>query len=636
MINPDAPPAFMIDGAGTLDRDDAIRLECASDVSRTLTVHVADLTDALAADPCLVETALRRGASRYRRHEAVSTMLPREVEAACTLAEGEVRPVITVRLPLDAHGMPGPAQVLRDKLADAVALTHEQAARAVKDHEDPHHAALSALREVAETLFRARLGATSAFYDFARGVFVDEDGALVKVKPAHIVGHLIVQECMVAANRAVAEWALAGDVPILYRNHVTASGAAPAAVHLEDLSAALQSEDPDELTLWLRRAELTGRRARYDAFPRGHHGLGIPVYCHVTSPLRRAADLLSQQAIAAHLDQSPAPFTADDVAGFCERLTVVIAQAKAEDGTAARQQAHQIARAILDHGANYQRMSTDRFFMLVKRATKEGIAAPGFLTEVGRRADAGMLELRDLYHLLLLPGGEQWAAAKQACLAQVARAPQQAVTLVAMHAATRGVEPPVYRHEEAGPAHQLVFAVVGQVAAADGSLVTGAVRLASTKKAAQAQTALSVLAQLAGVPDPSQDLAASAAAVRPAAPSAAAAAKTRPVDAMQALNHARMTRQLVDVYWTVGEGDPRGGPPMFHAQLTCRLPDGTRVESHGSGGTKKAAKAAAAAELVRVTSDRMAALDSLPGGEVRSAGTAGTSRPDGDPTGGEE
>jgi len=587
--------AYMIDGAGTRDRDDAIRLEIASDGPRALTVYVADLTDAITADPGLTELAFTRGASRYRGHAAVETMLPPDVEAACTLAQGEVRPVIEVRMPLDACAVPGPALVSRGKLADAVALTHDEVAEAVRRPDDPHHGSLCALRGVAEALFRARLGATSAFYDFQRGVFVDEDGALVRVKPARIVGHLIVQECMVAANRAVATWAVENDVPVIYRNHVAASGAAPAAVHLEDLSAALESEDPDELALWLRRAELTGRRATYGAFPRGHHGLGAAVYCHATSPLRRAADMVSQQAMVAYLDGRPALFTQEQVAGFCDRLTVVIAQAKAADGAAARVAAHEIARGILDHGADYPKMTASRFFALVKRATKEGVASPGFLAEVCRRADADLLELRDLYHLLLLPSGSEWVAAKAACLAQVCRRVDWAVSLVAMHAVTRGVDPPVYRDESAGPSHAPVFVVAGCVGDAAGVLVQGAARSASTKKAAQAQAALSVLAVLAGVPDPSGDLVDSTVSVVES-PRAGAAACDNP---MQALNHARMTGRLREVEWKVTAGMARAGTAglVFDAVLTARWGD-VVVEGRGSGGSKKVAKAQAAAELM--------------------------------------
>lgn len=586
-----ATPAFMIDGASTVDRDDAIRLEVAADGSRTLVVYVADLTGALDADPTLLAVALERGASRYRRQVAVETMLPTEVQSEYTLAEDSARPTVVVRLPLDENGMPGPAALSRGVLSDATALTYDGAAYAVKDRRHEHHAALTELRGVAEVLFRARYGASSAFYDLRLGVFVDEDGALVKVKPAHVVGHLIVQECMIAANRAVAEWAVRNDVPILFRNHAAAVSAPPAAVHLEDLSAALRSDDPAELATWLTRAELTGRRARYDAYPREHHGLGIPAYCHATSPLRRAADLVTQWSIVAHLDGQPAPFDTQDIAKFAERLTVVIAEAKTASSTVSRERAHDQARQILDQGADYSRMTAARFFALVKRATKEGLASPGFLAEVARRADADLLELRDLYHLLLLPTGDEWTAAKSACLAQVARHPEHAVSLVAMWAQTRGIEQPAYSHSAAGPSHRPAFTASGAVAGRDGTQAAGAARTAASKQSAQAQAAISLLASLAGVPDCSVDV---AIPIEPASEPAAVLTG----DPLQVLNHARNTGLLSRVEWTVQQGAAADGRPLFDAHLTARRRSDVPVEGRGRAATKKAAKAAAAAELV--------------------------------------
>jgi ribonuclease R len=585
-------PAFMIDGPSTVDRDDAIRLEENPDGTRTLIVYVADLTAALDTDPGLLGVALDRGASQYRRQVAVETMLPDDVQAACTLAEDTARPVLEIRLPLDPAGVVGDAVLGRSVLSGAVALSHEQAAFAVADRRHPHHKPLTALREVAEALFRARYGASSAFYDFTRGVFVDEDGALVKVKAAHVVGHLIVQEAMIAANRAVAEWAIREDVPIMFRNHAAAVSAPPAAVHLEDLSAALRSDDPAELATWLARAELTGRRARYDAYPREHHGLGIPAYCHSTSPLRRAADLITQRSIVARLDGRAAPFTVEDVAGFSERLTVVIAEAKSASSTASRERAHEQARQILDQGADYSRMSAARFFALVKRATKEGIASPGFLTEVTRRADTDMFELRDLYHLILLPTGTEWLAAKSACLAQVSRHPEHAVSLVAMWAQTRGVEQPAYSHSAAGPSHRPAFTASGAVAGRDGVQVSGAARTAASKGSAQAQAALSLLAALAGVPDCSTD------AAIPIEPASEPKQPTLTGDPLRALNHARNTGLLSRVEWVVQQGAAADGQPLFDAHLTAQRRPGAAVEGRGRAATKKAAKAAAAADLV--------------------------------------
>lgn len=603
-IEPARPsPAYMIDGPSTVDRDDAIRLETDEDGTRTLTVYIADLTAAVDADPTLLGAALERGATIYRRQIAIDPMLPGEVEAAHALVGNAARPALIVSVAFDADAVPGPAEVTRGELPGGVALTYEQAATAVLNRADSHHRNLALLRALAEQLFRRRYGASSAFYDLAHGVFVNEDGVLVKVRISHAIGHLIVQECMIAANQAIAEWAVERDVPIVFRNHMAAATAPPAAVHLADLSVALRSEDPNELALWLTRAEQTGRRARYDAYPRGHHGLDVPVYTHATSPLRRAADLLTQRAIVAHLEGRPAPCTAEELAGMCERLTVVTAENAAASSEARRERAHALARAILEQDTDYHALSPGKFFDLVKRATKEGIASVRFLAEVERRAAGGRLGLRDLYHLLLLPTGEEWAGAKKACLAQVAGSPHDAVSLVAMYAQARGAAP-VYQQMPTGTLRTPRFTVVGSLADAAGSRARGAARTGPNKAGAQAQAALSLLAALVGASDPSSDLEAKAparavAAPRPAkAPDLAEAPAPQPSfsgSAAEIVNRACQTRALTDVAWTWGTSvqDER---LMFEACVTAYA-SGTALEAHGKAAAKKLAKARAVQAL---------------------------------------
>ena len=126
-------PAFMVDGPGTVDRDDAIRIDTAEDGSRTLAVFVADVTGAIDADPGVLELALSRGATIYRRQIAVQAMLPPEIERAYTLAEGEARRALAIRMPLGEDGLPGDPVIERCVLEHAVALTHQDAGIAVKD-----------------------------------------------------------------------------------------------------------------------------------------------------------------------------------------------------------------------------------------------------------------------------------------------------------------------------------------------------------------------------------------------------------------------------------------------------------------------------------------------------------------------
>nr|GLK33850.1 hypothetical protein GCM10017611_06930 [Rhodococcus wratislaviensis] len=63
----------------------------------------------------------------------------------------------------------------------------------------------------------------------------------------------------------------------------------------------------------------------------GHYGLRLSAYTHVTSPLRRVADLINQRIIFAHLDHSPAPYTPVQLAalgGDMNRRTRAAREAK--------------------------------------------------------------------------------------------------------------------------------------------------------------------------------------------------------------------------------------------------------------------------------------------------------------------
>ena len=74
--------------------------------------------------------------------------------------------------------------------------------------------------------------------------------------------------------------------------------------------------DPDLFAKLRGRLLSTLRAATYDPTVHGHYGLRLSAYTHVTSPLRRVADLINQRIIFAHLDHSPTPYTPDQLAAL--------------------------------------------------------------------------------------------------------------------------------------------------------------------------------------------------------------------------------------------------------------------------------------------------------------------------------
>ena len=102
----------------------------------------------------------------------------------------------------------------------------------------------------------------------------------------------MVESMMIFMNRYVAEFALKKGFPFLFRNHELKN------IYKEDLERyknLLQKEKNTQA--YLNEIEiLKGKypKSYYDVVNRGHFGLGIPTYSHITSPIRRIADNYNQ------------------------------------------------------------------------------------------------------------------------------------------------------------------------------------------------------------------------------------------------------------------------------------------------------------------------------------------------------
>jgi ribonuclease R len=142
----------------------------------------------------------------------------------------------------------------------------------------------------------------------------------VKLRP-NDVSHQMIEECMVAANEAVATELKLRGIPILSRLHEP-----PDPLKIDELSAALLQlgfhpgdlTDPRNLTRFLGSTIdhplrdnahtlvlRSMKRAIYSAELAGHFGLAKRFYSHFTSPIRRYPDLVLHRQLAEHLAKSP-------------------------------------------------------------------------------------------------------------------------------------------------------------------------------------------------------------------------------------------------------------------------------------------------------------------------------------------
>jgi ribonuclease R len=239
-------------------------------------------------------------------------------------------------------------------------------------------AALATVTVAVQALVEAarRLGAERDARDTLEDLFIAPslEAAVVEGRiravPAdpHPAAQRVVERLMVAANEAVAAWAAARGLPLLYRGHggfaadrlprlVAAAEALgvpfadPEQVHLRDLITTverLQDEGQADAAAALATVA-TGvvARAGYSAVPVAHDALGSGAYTHFTSPLRRYADLVVHRQVRAALAGDAPPYDQEALAAMARWLD---ARAGAVDHAQALER-NALWAVLLDRGA---------------------------------------------------------------------------------------------------------------------------------------------------------------------------------------------------------------------------------------------------------------------------------------------
>ncbi|MCV2448023.1 ribonuclease R [Paracoccus sp. DMF] len=315
-------PLVTIDPSDARDRDDAVAAEIREDGGADIWVAIADVAHYVTPGSALDREARKRGNSTYFPDRVVP-MLPDILSGdLCSLHEGVDRPVIAVRMRLDAQGNKVSHSFHRAMMHSAASLSYEQAQAAADGNLDAVTAPLldAAIRPLWHAyglLKTARARRQPLELDLPeRKIVLTPDGRVKSVNfRDRFDAHRLIEEFMVLANVAAAEELERLRRPLLYRVHeeptvekldalrevaaasgfTLAKGQVLQTRHLNRLLEQAQGSDFDELINMTALRSM--QQAYYHPENLGHFGLALRSYAHFTSPIRRYSDLIVHRAL---------------------------------------------------------------------------------------------------------------------------------------------------------------------------------------------------------------------------------------------------------------------------------------------------------------------------------------------------
>ncbi len=342
-----------IDPEGAKDHDDAITATLEGETIR-LWVHIADVARYVRHGGAIDREAARRGNSVYVPG-TVDPMLPERLSSdVCSLRPGADRKVVTVEMAFDADGEVTETRFFRALIHSTRRLTYPQvdaqfAGGSLGDA--VLEADLAVLRTLSDRLRARRMGRGALGIETAEPVFRFAGDRLVGVEmEGQTAAHGLVEECMIAANEAVARYMLARQRPTIFRRHedpagrsvellyerlgelgvpvgdlaegaLTPTQAADAAVRASAAIAHHVARNGGGRALPVLVLQAL-RQAHYSAEHVGHSGLASAAYLHFTSPIRRYPDLAAHRALLDALGLDDPAADATELAMEAERSSM--------------------------------------------------------------------------------------------------------------------------------------------------------------------------------------------------------------------------------------------------------------------------------------------------------------------------
>lgn len=356
-------PVVTIDGETARDFDDAVYVAPKPEGGFELQVHIADVAHYVTRNSSLDREARLRGTSVYFPNRAVP-MLPEELSnGICSLNPHVDRLVMSVVMEFDPDGKMMRSEFASGVIRSAQRMTYTNVNKVLEGDSEAVHKFTSLapefqrMKELALILNRRRNARGSIDFDLPEPVIeFDPEGRMTSIaRSERNIAHRIIEEFMLAANEAVAQYLENRGIASLHRVHekpdikkvlefeemahafgyslgvddlaerriaVRHGQVKPQArggksshgrmrpmtmtlpatdevdirpQHYQRLTAKIAGKPEERILSYLMLRSL--KQARYAADPLGHFALAAREYTHFTSPIRRYPDLIVHRAL---------------------------------------------------------------------------------------------------------------------------------------------------------------------------------------------------------------------------------------------------------------------------------------------------------------------------------------------------
>jgi ribonuclease R len=396
---------YTIDPADARDHDDAVSIQTLEDGSAWVGVHIADVSHYVQEGGSIDLEAWERATSVYLV-DRVIPMLPHALSNdLCSLVPDEDRLTLSVLLRVEEEGRIAEARFAKTVIRSRHRLSYDEA-QAILDGEqdapDPLATSLGDLLRISRAFRNRRIERGSLDFDLPEArVVLDAAGEPEDVQRVlRLPAHQLIEDLMIAANEAVADWAIREAVPTLYRIHeepdpekldnlralaaefdLSVPGGGVRPVDLQRLLDSVRGEPHEPLLAMATLRSLA--QARYAPSNEGHFGLASTAYAHFTSPIRRYPDLVVHRQLTRWLADPASARSLD-----AEWLDASARQASAQERRAAEAERDSVELKKIQF---MERHVGDHF-----EATISGVASFGLFVLLDRYQVDGLVHVSTL------------------------------------------------------------------------------------------------------------------------------------------------------------------------------------------------------------------------------------------------